>query len=270
MRVDTDKPRTSWVWLLVLVALMSGFSFYIIDGLNRSKEIYKATMVELEKPEYRGSVSNISFPDTDGGLNIPSWELFQNGNLWMLVSRSHPLNSDFAPKELVTVTLPQGDAGTQMQISKMIQAPLASMFEAADRDGYPLMISSAYRSIADQQQLYQEFVNSRGQDQADMYVADPGSSEHHTGLAVDLSDSSDACAADSDRCLIAPATSQWLADNAHRFGFIVRYPEGAQPITGVAYEPWHYRYVGVPLATKLYESNLTLDEALTQMYPAFD
>ncbi|MBC7746409.1 M15 family metallopeptidase [Pedobacter sp.] len=267
---NQSRPRKkSPFWLFFLVIVMSGFSLYIILGLQDSNRIYAEVRQELSNSVYSGGVGKIEFPGTTGSLNIPSWEVFRSGQIWSLVSSDTPLPSSFIPDNLVDVAPPHGDNALPMKIQSTINTPLTALLSSAEAAGYPLMLSSAYRSIADQQSLYTAFVETKGQAAADRYVANPGQSEHHTGLAVDLSDISDSCSLNSDRCSLGNDSSAWLATYAHLYGFTIRYPEGKQPITGISYEPWHYRYVGIPLATKLYESELTLDEALTQMHPAF-
>ncbi|HXH04946.1 MAG TPA: M15 family metallopeptidase [Candidatus Nitrosotenuis sp.] len=260
---------TSWKALLLIGVFTIGIAVYIVLSLQSSSASYSSIQKELEKPIYRGSVSKVIFPGSEDELNIPNWQIFESGNIWSFVSGKYPLQNDFTPNDLIATELPQGDAGTDMKYSERLTPSLSAMFKEADAQGHPLMISSAYRSIVDQQKLYEDFVSTQGQAAADTYVANPGTSEHHTGLAVDLSDYSESCAADSDRCSIGIATSQWLAENSYKYGYIVRYPEGKQPITGIAHEPWHYRYVGVPLAKMIYSSDLTLDETLRQMRPAF-
>ena len=131
------------------------------------------------------------------------------------------------------------------------------------------MVASGYRSEELQQMLMDDKVNdllAQGYTEADAkkesknWVAVPGTSEHHLGLAVDINsdvDINDPNASDQTEILY-----QWLKENAHRYGFILRYPPGKEDITGVNYEPWHYRYVGVENAEKIYESGLTLEEYL--------
>ncbi|MFR3560233.1 MAG: D-alanyl-D-alanine carboxypeptidase family protein, partial [Paraclostridium sordellii] len=98
-------------------------------------------------------------------------------------------------------------------------------------------------------------IKSVGKKEADKYVAKPGKSEHQTGLAIDVTN--------EDRWFVKSTDeAQWLATNAHKYGFILRYPEGKQQITGVAYEPWHIRYVGEKVAKKIYDEQITLEEFL--------
>ena len=105
-----------------------------------------------------------------------------------------------------------------------------------------------------QKYLYNSYVSRDGKEEADTYSARPGHSEHQTGLAFDLN-SIDISFADTDE-------GKWVVDNCYKYGFIIRYPEGKDNITGYIYEPWHLRYVGVDLATKLYNQGdwITLEE----------
>jgi D-alanyl-D-alanine carboxypeptidase len=128
------------------------------------------------------------------------------------------------------------------------------------------MIGSAYRSAATQDQLFNRYVATAGYQEADKYSAHPGHSEHQTGLAVDISTTSQQCYL--SECFIGTADGQWLAENAYKYGFTLRYPKGKELTTGYNFEPWHYRYVGIGLATALYQSGLTLDEAWPYMETA--
>jgi D-alanyl-D-alanine carboxypeptidase len=117
--------------------------------------------------------------------------------------------------------------------------------------------------------LYRQFVAENGEEMAALYVLPPGTSEHHTGLSVDFSSVSNECAADSDSCSLSQSSAAWLKENASRFGFIQRYPAGAKAITGVGFEPWHYRYVGKPLAEAMATTDLTLEEVTEKLAPGY-
>ena len=134
------------------------------------------------------------------------------------------------------------------------------MFAAAREEaGLELQSQSSYRSYDSQVRIYQGWVNSLGQSAADLTSARPGHSEHQTGLSIDISSVPSVCPL--DQCFGDTPHGQWLAANAHRFGFHLRYPAGLTDITGYEYEPWHYRYVGVELATELHETGIrTLEE----------
>ena len=130
------------------------------------------------------------------------------------------------------------------------------MVNDARADGLKLYCVSAYRSYSYQSSLYQRYVNQDGSDLADTYSARPGYSEHQTGLAVDINTASTSAHFEDT------AQYRWLVENSWKYGFILRYPQGKEDITGFQFEPWHYRYVGQELAKALYESGLTYEEYL--------
>ena len=129
-------------------------------------------------------------------------------------------------------------------------------------DGIYLSITSGYRSYSYQNTLYNNYVSANGKAQADTFSARPGNSEHQTGMAFDIINASDSFNDTKE--------AKWLNDNAYKYGFILRYPQGKQGITGYKYESWHYRYVGKELAKTLYNNGnwITLEEyfGLTSKY----
>ena len=133
------------------------------------------------------------------------------------------------------------------------QAAFDEMAADAAAQGLNLYISSAFRSYEYQDGLYNRYVAQDGQELADTYSARPGHSEHQTGLAFDLNTIDDSFA--------NTAEGQWVAEHAHEYGFIVRYPADKVAITGYQYEPWHIRYLGDEAAA-VYESGLCLEEYL--------
>lgn len=133
-------------------------------------------------------------------------------------------------------------------------AALMQMFEAAKADGIGFWVASGFRSYAHQNRIYNNYVAQDGKAAADRYSARPGHSEHQTGLAFDLNNLTQAFG--------QTAQGIWLKENCHKYGFIIRYPEGKEHITGYMYEPWHVRYLGVDVATAVYESGLCLEEYL--------
>lgn len=120
--------------------------------------------------------------------------------------------------------------------------------------GLNIYESSGYRTYQYQISVYKSMCDAYGEDYACMYSARPGYSEHQTGYTVDCNS--------IDNTFAETAEGQWLADNCHNYGFIIRYPEGKEDITGYAYESWHIRYVGIEAATEIYEQGLTLEEYL--------
>ena len=123
---------------------------------------------------------------------------------------------------------------------------------AAAEEGLNLWIGSGYRSYQDQEIIYNNYVAMDGVEMADTYSARPGYSEHQTGLVIDCNTIDDAFGNTPE--------SAWLAEHAHEYGFVIRYPKGKEDITGYQYEPWHIRYVGSKVATECYERGICLEE----------
>ena len=131
---------------------------------------------------------------------------------------------------------------------------LLELQNAASSAGYSIPLISGFRSQTTQTGLYNRYVARDGKDVADTYSARPGHSEHETGLAYDIGE--------IDNNYGETPAGTWLAQHAHEFGFIIRYPKGKEDITKYQYEPWHVRYVGTEHAAKIYEQDLTLEEYL--------
>ena len=191
------------------------------------------------------------------------------GSQPLLVNRQHPVTSDFAPADLVNLSEYCDSSlvkikydGTQ-GVREAADA-LLRMLEAAKADGITnWQVSAAYRSYADQQRIFDNKVKSfqnnnpdwslsRCRSAASVTVADPGASEHHTGLAVDFNDVEDD--------FRETEAYTWLQEHAAEYGFVERYPKGKENITGIDYEPWHYRYVGKEHAQRMNELNMCLEE----------
>jgi len=252
-------------WLLVVGLIAIGLWAFMI--LRQTSNLYDGVIAQ--NATLAGTVGKVSLPDTTRPLTVPNWTLFKTGNIWSLTSNVRSLPADFQAPDLIDTSLAHGDSDAEMQVQKTIEQPLRRLFDAAEQNGIELMISSAYRSVNDQQKLYSDFVAKQGAEMAALYVAKPGTSEHHTGLSIDLSTVSSACEEDSDSCSLSQVAAGWLKENAPKYGFVQRYPEGKRPITGVAFEPWHYRYLGIPMARSVATSGLTYDEVIRQIAPGY-
>jgi zinc D-Ala-D-Ala carboxypeptidase len=185
-----------------------------------------------------------------GGMDdaIPDKNI--DGSLF-LVNRNQLISEFYAPQIRKTNT-----PGLSQSMRLDAADALETMFDAAKADGIRLATVSGYRSYAKQNTIYDRKVASAGTEVAASYVALPGSSEHQLGLAMDVSKSTSSSL--SSKFGTTPE-GKWVAENAHLYGFIIRYPEGMEDITGYAYEPWHLRYVGKEYAQAVYESGLPLD-----------
>ncbi|HEU0206131.1 MAG TPA: M15 family metallopeptidase [Pseudolysinimonas sp.] len=171
-------------------------------------------------------------------------------SLWVVANKTRPLNpKNYAPV-LTALNLPGGG-----EMRPEAAAALRQMFaDYQAQSGAQLRVVSAYRSYTTQVATYNGWVSRLGQAQADRQSARPGTSEHQTGLAVDINTG-------SDQGFGATPAGTWLAANSYKYGFIVRYPDGFEPITGYEYEPWHFRFIGVDLATEMHTTGVqTLEQ----------
>lgn len=186
-------------------------------------------------------------------------EPFRQDSFTALINKKYSLDEDYVPEDLRQVDVPLVfDNQEANQLRHQPADQLEAMFDAAQADGIELYARSGYRSYQTQVGLYQNYVTTYGQEEADRFSAKPGSSEHQSGLAMDITSAEVDYQLTTD--FINHPSGQWLANHAHEFGFALRYPEGKEHITGYQYEPWHYRYFGEDVATYLYENQLTYEE----------
>lgn len=181
-------------------------------------------------------------------------------SITVLVNRKYRMDKDYVPDDLVVPGIRFSFYGTyeKSYVRQVTATALENLFAEAEQNGVILKGVSGYRSYARQQEIYNNNVSTRGRTTTDLVSANPGASEHQTGLAIDVSSESVGCALETS--FGDSEEGKWLAKNCHKFGFIIRYPEDKTEITGYSYEPWHIRYVGKKLATHLYKKDLTLEE----------
>lgn len=187
-------------------------------------------------------------------------------SLWVVSNKLRPLDPlEFEPEDLVPTE------GVENQFVQPLREPAARAVEEfigeAQEAGHDVRITSAYRDYGTQVALYDKYVARDGQEAADTYSARAGHSEHQTGLVVDLDDYGDCYL---DACFGDTPAGQWLAEQAAEHGFIIRYPEGKQEITGFTPEPWHFRYVGTELALEMRETGIETLEEFFDLPPAPD
>ncbi len=181
------------------------------------------------------------------------------GSIWWIVNKKRPLSQDYAPDDLVAPNVTQRlSGGDETQVSQKAAKPLEDLVNDAGRADLSLMLVSGYRSYALQVTVYNQNLSQLGQTEADRISAHPGTSEHQTGLAVDLGRTDRQC--ELEACFADTAEGKWLAAHAYEYGFIIRYQKGKEATTGYQYEPWHFRYVGKELAAELHRTNQTMEE----------
>lgn len=168
-------------------------------------------------------------------------------NILVLVNKYYAFSQDYTPEDLIPVE------NTFMR--SVAAEPMLNMVKAMREKGLTVNLLSGYRSYITQVNLYNRYANKDGKEKTDTYSARPGHSEHQSGLAMDLSNNWSL----TEEFENTPEFN-WLSEHAHEYGFILRYKKDKVYMTGYVYEPWHYRYVGVDVATRIHEENLTFEE----------
>ncbi len=205
-----------------------------------TKEIITAVNTHIDKPFYTNTMKT----DTNIGQ-------------FVILNKYYYADKDYHAEDLIEIDSIYSLYGStyKIELSKDCFEAFLKMYNDAKELGYGFKINSAYRSYEKQETIYNRYVQNDGQKQADTYSARPGYSEHQTGYAFDIRD--------------YPYTNEdysktksftWVSKNAYKYGFILRFPEGKEHITGYQYESWHYRYCGVECATYIHNHDLTFEE----------
>ncbi|RKR20546.1 M15 family metallopeptidase [Arthrobacter oryzae] len=177
----------------------------------------------------------------------PQHSLTDPASPWVVVNKHRPLSpATFVPPDLARPAVRLATSGEAALLNSTTAAAAEKMFAAAAADGVIITLASGYRSFQTQTATYGSYVRTRGRAEADTVSARPGYSEHQTGWSFDIGDGGGACS--FQPCFAQQQAAVWAKANAHRFGFVVRYPWMLHEITGYYYEPWHLRFIGVEAA----------------------
>lgn len=227
----------------VLMLLAAALYFVLLMPQNAMDE-HERLELPVETAEEETSVEEVSgqqkkeadLPDID----ISSWE-------YVLANAEHSIG-EYTPE--------LGEIEGQ-KLDQRILEPMQQFVADARAEGLSVFLSSGYRGFEEQQYLFNRKVEQYGEEKAATIVSRPGTSEHQTGLACDITDEYYEL---KDESLENTALYQWMSKHCQEYGFIVRYPKDKEEITGIIYEPWHFRYVGVEAAAYMVEHNLCLEE----------
>ncbi|MDD3392822.1 MAG: M15 family metallopeptidase [Bacilli bacterium] len=224
-------------------------TYYIDDNLDRY-----LTYAENNSDKSITDVVSIvnTYSDYEFYSNIVESDV-SKGNL-IIVNKHYQLPDDYEPDNLVAVK--NWYAYGTNELKEEVYDAFLSMYNDATKKDLKLIIISGYRSYDEQEVLFDSYKNSNGQTWADSIAARAGHSEHQTGLTFDLTTTG---ISDIDDFQNTDEFT-WMQENSYKYGFILRYPEGKEGITGYDYESWHYRYVGVEVATVIHTLNITFDE----------
>ncbi|GEM01258.1 D-alanyl-D-alanine carboxypeptidase [Halolactibacillus halophilus] len=251
--------------LFILLVLVGCTETTVREGTMHEKKLgmslleKKLFAIEEAEPDYFTAGVN---PDT--GL----YTVDNETSMLVYVNKYRELPEGYTPPDLIEANVrhysPAGD--NRRLLREEAARGLETLFGVAKTDGHALVAVSGYRSYERQRAIYESNVASKGQAHADQFSAKPGASEHQTGLAMDVT------VQGNDDVLLNQSfgnteAGQYIKEQAHKYGFIIRYPEGKETITGYSYEPWHLRYVGEDVATEIYHNEWTLEEYFGFDYP---
>lgn len=185
-------------------------------------------------------------------------DIDSNDSVLKIVSPSRTISASYVPENLRKPDVPAIDDVNQNLLRDDAADALEEMFAAAKKDGHNLYLVSGYRSYEFQQRLWDYWVREKGKAYADELDSHPGGSEHQLGLACNLGTVEKEC--ELRACFSDTAAYEWLLKNSWKYGYIERYPEGKQEITGITYSPWNFRFTGKDAADRIYHSGLTMEE----------
>ncbi|MCI2063154.1 MAG: M15 family metallopeptidase [Eubacteriaceae bacterium] len=181
----------------------------------------------------------------------------------IIVNRTHELSKDYVPKGLQAVKRHADRTSDETaQLRKKAAEAFDDLTADAQKDGAEIVLTTGYRSYRTQKGLYCYYVSRYGKKKADRMSAAPGTSEHQTGLACDTS--SPEVNYELTQKYAATKAGKWLQKNSYKYGFIIRFPQGKEDVTGYEYEPWHIRYVGKKAAKVIFDKKITLEEYLEE------
>lgn len=242
------------ITFIVMFVVLTGLIGYILvrDGNMVPKETSVVETPEpTETPEATPTPTPTIDPESDPRFT-------STDSVLIFANKKHKLPDGYEPSDLTLLTVPTayGDVYMRQEASDA----MSNMIAAANAEGVYPVVTTAYRDYSFQESLYNGYVERDGVEAADTYSSRPGYSDHQTGLAADISCESNSYNLNQD--FENTAEGQWLAQHAHEYGFVMRYPNGKESVTGYTYEPWHFRYIGVEEATNLYNTdpNMTMEE----------
>lgn len=251
---DENKPKKkkkTTIVIIISILLVLSFILLIVSmfAYHKRDEIKKAIQPTILPTAAPSEVTNQS-------INALPEELTNTNSVLLLVDASHPLSKDFVPENLATPYL--NSATDVIQVNAEAGEQAKQMKAAAEAEGISLIVTSGYKTYQEIEERALDIASLNGEEYAKSNGYLAGSNEHQTGLAIDFTD--DPATINNTVAFQQTAAGQWLYAHAHEYGFIQRYPEGKESITGVAFSPWHYRYVGVDTANAIYNKGQELND----------
>lgn len=255
---DADKKVMRKLYVIIALCALISIALFILllgGGVSDIQETLSRTAAPVkETPEVTKTPVTTPVPAvTPEPEEIP--DTTSDDSLLRIVNQDNPLDRSYVPDDLVAVSV--SSEGTQY-LRKEAADSLNRMFADAETAGVQLIVISGYRSYDFEVENEQTFINAYGEDYAAMVDCHPGISEHQLGLMADFGTRNGTCRLDT--CFASTKESTWLKENAWKYGWIERHPQGKEAVTGVMYSPWNYRYVGTDAAKEIHASGMTMEE----------
>lgn len=263
-RTEKNRRRKPILGIAISLVLVAGVAGTLYKQYQEEPKPIVIKKNDKVKTDIVKNNNVLNFPDyykttkeDESGL----LEVLNVESKLVLVNKDRKLPDGYEPDDLIYPSISlNGAVKEKTRMRSEAGHALETLFASASADGYTLTAISGYRSYDRQVSLYNNYLSTRGEEWTKAYSAFPGTSEHQTGLAMDVSSPSFGNALEVE--FANTKEGKWLAEHAHEYGFIIRYPEDKVDLTNYHYEPWHIRYVGKEYATYLYTKHLALEEAM--------
>ena len=275
-RNEVNKLKIMSCWIFVVVAIALGIRNVSDNNIDNNKSSVNSSkknesIEEINNKEgllakSRSQEQNKSFStdsDTLKSNEIKRLEGILNDELFILVNENNKLEDDYVPSTLVESDIAFEGYIECKQLDERTSNAAKEMFNAALKENINLIAISGYRSYSVQENLYNSRVEVKGIEKTRQYTAEPGASEHQTGLAIDIVCNDYPYL---DEGFENTDAFKWLYNNCYKYGFILRYQKGKEDITGYNYEPWHFRYIGdVDIAKDIMERGICFEEFIDEV-----
>jgi zinc D-Ala-D-Ala carboxypeptidase len=256
-----NRARVSMRLRRLITLSVAGALVVGVAGIYGLPKVISDQVAKL--PESVQSIANQVAPKLVTIFDPPKYSIDQADSLWVVVNKQRQISPlKYQPAALVFPAFPKPKVQNPFGLQMREEAAVATVELAtamAEAGKGTLILNSGFRTYKNQQGLYNRTRDTRGLAVAEKLSARPGHSEHQLGLAADFSVKGQGCVIMV--CFGKTEAGIWLAENAHQYGFVLRYPKRYKPVTGFQYEPWHFRYVGIELATEMKTQGIkTLEE----------
>ena len=239
----TKKLAVVALLMFLIITTLIGSTLIKNDFLNPEKEPVVSTTEDKKEEEKKETPKPEVDPETDTRFS-------DTNSILLLVNKKHKLEETYVPSDLTTANVSTN--GTEWTLRKEAAKAIEELFNAAKEDGIKLRLGNGFRSGSYQGQLYQASVDPIGETSTNKTTAKAGYSELQTGLAAAILGAD--TTTDFNNSFAKSDEYKWLQENAYKYGFILRYPENKESITGYTFMPWHYRYVGKDTAEQIHDA----------------